>query len=305
MSELYKYLEGIVTERYFTKNTSCTIHDVFKMFSNGVLEDAKRNIKKGKFSKKTLNTIINTHNDTQLIDIRSLYLQDELDRVSKHLVLSNDVENFSNCDALISCERIDMICLPFSNNFIQISKDDFCFIREYDNNVYTGTYVFKFENMKEFEGCPFSIKSKYGIYVIEFADENLSIENKQYFPKVIATMLHMLSKLSYKLHYIYTTDSDNKSSRIYTPDNKKGKKPIYIYVSKNQTKTIRYYEKTYQNLRQLKTWLVRGHWRRLQDPTKFGKNPQGNYVVEGFTWVKPSQKGNKNLQVEQNTYVTI
>jgi hypothetical protein len=304
MSALYDEIKDTVIQKYFPKNEKYGIDDVFKIFSAEVIEDIKKGIKKGKFTKNTLNTVIDAHRDTQLLDIRSLYLQEEVDRIGSQLTLSADVQNFSYYDATTACERIDIICLPFNNNFIQIDSTEYCFIREYGDNVYTGTFLYKVDNAEEFLGNPFTITSKYGVYTIKFTGDT-DLEGRQIYSKVVATMIHMLSKISYKLHYIYTTDLDDKNSRIHTPDNKRNKKPIYIYVSKNQTKTIKHYEKTYQNLKQLKTWLVRGHWRRLQDPTKFGKNPQGNYVVEGFTWVKPSQKGNKNLQVEQNTYVTI
>ena len=300
--ESYDAMKSMIIHKFFPNDEKYKIDEVFKLFRNSVIADARKNIKKGNLNKNEIKNIIATHDATQLIDIRSLYFQEAVNSLDTHFTLISNIDELPEDNNLISCEKIDMICLPFNNNFIQFNSINYCFIREYGDNVYTGTLLYS-NNRGEIIGTPFCIKPEYGEYVIKFKNDTLNKDMKEC-TSIITYMLHMLSKLSLKLHFIYTTDLE-KSSRVNTPNDKKGKKPIYIYVSKNQTKVIKYYEKTYKNLKQLKTWLVRGHWRKLQDPTKIGKNPQGNYVVEGFTWVKPSQKGNKNLQVEQNTYVTI
>lgn len=49
------------------------------------------------------------------------------------------------------------------------------------------------------------------------------------------------------------------------------------------------------------SWFVRGHWRR-----KFGgigKSRSGAYTVDGYTWVVPHKKGNKNAPAERRVYI--
>lgn len=40
---------------------------------------------------------------------------------------------------------------------------------------------------------------------------------------------------------------------------------------------------------------VRGHWRTLQNPLSLGKDRADEYVVPGFTWVRPYIKGDESL----------
>ena len=80
-------------------------------------------------------------------------------------------------------------------------------------------------------------------------------------------------------------------------------KPIYIYTNKavNVNKAQRYSRGN--PVEYCHCWPVRGHWRRLDDPKKRGKNPDGEYVIEGMTWVKPSVRGNKDMPLKQRTYI--
>lgn len=57
------------------------------------------------------------------------------------------------------------------------------------------------------------------------------------------------------------------------------------YVKKNEgSSEIRHINFTHR-------FLVRGHWRKLEMPTSLGKNRDGDYVVNGKTWVTESEKG--------------
>lgn len=38
-------------------------------------------------------------------------------------------------------------------------------------------------------------------------------------------------------------------------------------------------------------WRVRGHWRKLPEASKIGKDREGNLIVRGFTWVTEHIKG--------------
>ena len=80
------------------------------------------------------------------------------------------------------------------------------------------------------------------------------------------------------------------------------KKPIYIMVGKNNTNIKYLVEKTYYKTEHIKSWAVRGHWRKLENPIKRGKDAQDRYIVEGYTWVKSYIKGNKE-NLSKNIYI--
>lgn len=44
------------------------------------------------------------------------------------------------------------------------------------------------------------------------------------------------------------------------------------------------------------SWEVMGHWRKLENESSLGKNRNGEYIVEGYTWVIPHVKGQGELK---------
>lgn len=80
-------------------------------------------------------------------------------------------------------------------------------------------------------------------------------------------------------------------------------KPIYIYTKKTVNITKAQAFTRGQKVEACCCWPVRGHWRRLNSTKKRGKNPEGSYVVEGMTWVKPSVRGNKDLPLKTRVYI--
>jgi hypothetical protein len=65
---------------------------------------------------------------------------------------------------------------------------------------------------------------------------------------------------------------------------------IHISASKNSTSP----SGQHRNIDWSHRWEVRGHWRRL-DADSIGKDRDGNYVVAGWTWVTPHEKGDPSL----------
>ena len=49
------------------------------------------------------------------------------------------------------------------------------------------------------------------------------------------------------------------------------------------------------------SWFVRGHWRA--HPGGIGKCRDGTYTVNGFTWVTPHVKGNKDVEPTKKIYM--
>jgi len=50
-------------------------------------------------------------------------------------------------------------------------------------------------------------------------------------------------------------------------------------------------------------WEVRGHWRRLPDPTKMGNNRHGERIVQGHTWISNYVKGPEIAPLVKKTRV--
>lgn len=75
--------------------------------------------------------------------------------------------------------------------------------------------------------------------------------------------------------------------------NGKSKKEIIIrkivHVSPNR---LEYFENQGREVDWSHRWLVRGHWRKVN---LLGKDREGNYCVNGFTWVQDHEKGPEDL----------
>lgn len=52
-------------------------------------------------------------------------------------------------------------------------------------------------------------------------------------------------------------------------------------------------------------FAVMGHWRRLPDSTKIGKDRSGDYIVPGATWVVDHIRGDENLPLIDKTRVVV
>lgn len=50
-------------------------------------------------------------------------------------------------------------------------------------------------------------------------------------------------------------------------------------------------------------WWVRGHWRKLPAPEVPGKDRNGEYSVNGFTWVTEHLRGPEDKPIRKSTYV--
>ena len=74
-----------------------------------------------------------------------------------------------------------------------------------------------------------------------------------------------------------------------------------IYLTDKPREQVTYL-KDREDLVQLTSWLVRGHWRRI-DPRSLGVNRAGERVVTGHTWVKPHTRGDTDLSLPPKTYV--
>ena len=195
---------------------------------------------------------------------------------------------------------VDEINLPFDSCFVKLGETaegtEFVFIREFKPQVYTGCYYVVLKKIKGALKSTFSIQD--GVISSSIQKHFLYSEyDGTTTPYSALRCVKLLNSLSPKNHDIYIQPSTRptyyrmKSSKEVL----KVTKPIYIYCDKKYNPAVR---REYQGVKLERTnsWFVRGHWRRLDNLHKRGKDSQGNYVVEGFTWVKPHICGNKDLQ---------
>lgn len=254
------------------------IEDCFKEFHSYILQDPLNK------KKENLNITKEIHAKAQLVDISNL--------------------SFSNVKDKLTIKNI---CLPFEITFLKLSEsvcniDDIqghfqicVFIREYSNALYSGTLAL-LENsfMFNIPFCLFYAEDGWNINLQN--NQQYSKQQNLFHKKLIMEALYRLEKISNKKHDLYVTkDCKTMTFRNRALKQKfKVNKPVYIYTEKS--KDIKYISE-YKNRKLEKqiSWNVRGHWRKI-DSKKRGKNPQGEYIVEGFTWVKPHVCGNSDVK---------
>ena len=289
------------------------IEQAFKQFTDSVLKQTK--------NKKDYDLCIDTYAKTQLIDLSALDTLDEVfDKVGSFKPESIIFDEQPDYIKSFTLPEDLEITLPFDECFIKIAennanvKEVYVFTRELSPMLYTGTALIHISSGVVLK-IPFHIS--YNIprerLLVSFDLEIISkVDKDQYnscIKLLIVTILRTfitLSLLNNKSHTIYKVNADRPEylRKKLTKNAIKVQRPIYIYLNKS-TEIIRSYPK-YANrkIERLSSWIVRGHWRRLDNPKKRGKDAQGKYVVEGFTWVVPHVCGDKD-KINNKTYIAI
>lgn len=293
------------------------IEDVFKLFCKANLAEAK--------NKSDYDLCIDVYAQTQLVDI-SAFFKDASDFIVSELIYSaSEIE----CTATSLSVFGDLfgleICLPFDCNFMTIFQADnpktyvqscYLFIREYAPMIYTGSMLFEFidkdvllkpifQIFMEADSVKYNITLN-GVGTNYRTEHELTLLGKHLIGWLYRS-IQGVNNISVKTHdrYVvapkhfeyYRKKSEKKTIKV--------QRPIYIYANKNTTPVLTKKELQGRKIERQNSWQVRGHWRRLDDPKKRGKNAQGEYIVEGFTWVKPHVCGNINMVPDKRTYIAI
>ena len=236
----------------------------------------------------------------------------EFIKADKMLKTNADI-NFKECQLVdISyfeneLEENALFTLPFEEFFCkdEYKKQDksneiYCYIKEIKPDyiqVYAFFTTFKNYIIARYYINPFTRK----IYNIDAYDD----ETKPFvvwLQKLSANIVLKACSISPKKTDILKTQAKRILLKNKDGKKEKFKKPIYIMIGKNNT-TIKYsVEKTYYKTEHIKSWAVRGHWRKLENSTKRGKDAQDRYIVEGYTWIKSYIKGNKE-NISKNIYI--
>lgn len=241
----------------------------------------------------------------------------------KELAETAQLVDISNiCESIKNNSKIKNVTIPFECTFVKVKKfptmiqghamEDFFIIQESKDEVgvyYGGILIYQDADIVMKWAC--KIEQHIDDVKIYFF-ENGYLDKHRYLiertQEEIKEILAALEKISYSTHNLYKTSSRKIVFKNITKKEKiKTEKPIYIYLNKkdSETKVKTMSDYSGRKIERLFSWNVRGHWRRLDDPRKRGKNSEGKYIVEGYTWVKPHICGNKDLPPKQQTYIVI
>ena len=200
---------------------------------------------------------------------------------------------------------LENFALPFQNSFIMIEEHTFIFLREYAPDTLTGTmWVNEFMDKGNSLNIPFTIKIKEGMGIIMSDFYVPLLKNKiesiiQHVFAMVIGVFYVLNNLSKKTIVVDKPSNPNHCEyyrRKRKPTLKIPKKPIYYILGDKSEDTSAKYQriKATGTLEYSYCFRVRGHWRRINEK-RYGKDRNGNYNVQGFTWVTEYTKGEGEL----------
>jgi len=219
--------------------------------------------------------------------------------------------------------------IPFESCFINLmsgkNTNIYVFLHDYKPNIITGRYiekagntwleiVFQIENI--FNGWNLVLRTKDLLNDCEILSD--TTKREKLFNTIIdgagsriAFIKEVFNKLSSKTILLDCPITLNP--RYYRYKSKKrgalkvNAKPIYIVLDKKKS-NINYNYSNIEKQGRLEynfAFPVIGHWRRLSDLYKIGKDREDNYAVEGFTWIKSHIRGDKNSPIIQRERIII
>lgn len=285
------------------------VEEAFKIFMENTLKEP---INK---SKKNHDLCVEVYAKTQLIDLSAVYLCNEgIEANPLTMNIYEAPDKFTTTTELSGdCKEVN---LPFEACFFKLygasseAKDpSYLFIREYAPQEYTGALLVDIPDKGILKSVFYISEDKLSFILLKgvFPENNTEYALKTLGSKITRALI-VINKLSPKNHNIYKVapvKTEYLRKKI-TKEVIKVQRPVYIYLNKNEKENKVNPTKNYRPERIERNfgWLVRGHWRKLDNPHKRGKDSQGNYVVEGFTWVKPHICGNPEF-VDNKTYIVM
>lgn len=289
------------------------IETAFKEFTAEALSKVK--------GKKEHDLCIDVYAKTQLVDISAIFHVTEV--ASSCGILNGG--SYLGRGGVLSVELPDDldILLPFECSFIKLFDegnmcfDDsaFIFIREYAPLIYTGKLIAYLANSVLHILFDIRIDTLTGRKTLNIQVDTITSAFdssaaakmlSRFVLNQIISSLGILAGLSNKTHDIHRVDSARPEylRKKLTKSAIKVERPVYIYMNKKvyASNCMKLYSG--RKVERLSSWIVRGHWRRLDNPKKRGKNALGQYVVEGFTWVVPHVCGDPD-GLTNKTHIVI
>ena len=205
----------------------------------------------------------------------------------------------------IATLNIESIELPFEEAFYKVTgstEDDldnmFIYIKEVSPEFYQAISLVHNADCPilltiQMHGTEFIIQCKCPSLLPITIDNEVSETTTHLLYTAANSLLNCLSKLNRLNHksnvYRYKGETPK---RKYKMNGKKVhlKKTVYVYLDSEKETPLEY---TNSKLKREISWIVRGHWRRI-NPDSLGKNAKDERVVQGFTWIRPHMCGDGN-----------
>lgn len=290
------------------------IEQMFKVFTQNTLAEPNNK------SKKNHDLCIDVYAKAQLVDLCGVYNSFGLIDQEYKCVVEQVGKQAKATSILDSSYTVQ---LPFDVSFFKLydtvcregfDKAVYVFMREFEPMVYTGVVITEMKTGAVFK-VPFTIRETFAelkliVDIPLLGDTPKEHINSltQFVMNKISRLLKLLNTMSHKTHDLYSVKATRAEyyRKKLTKETIKVERPVYIYLNKNRvvrdTPLVLYKGRKIE--REI-SWLVRGHWRKLDAPNKRGKNAQGEYVIEGFTWVKPHVCGNKDIPVKNRVHIVL
>lgn len=120
---------------------------------------------------------------------------------------------------------------------------------------------------------------------------------------LVMEIFHRVNNTAKKHYNFYSEDTNERPHYV---NYKGGKcvllnKPTYIILDKDIKEVRKYARKSDSKLEYSFSWIVRGHYRRLQYHEHMGTDMFGK-PVQGKTWIASYVKGDKNLPLKNTNY---
>lgn len=289
--------------------------ELFKEFTESVLLEHKNN-------KKMHDECIDIYSKTQFFDLSNADLNKVNEEAKNH---EPKLDLLQNDDLQLIYDNLSLN-LPFESVFIKTQFANL-FMREFNQVTLTGCYIREIKDGYIYKQ-PFTITYLFNQMIVNFNTYNLicslnkiySNEQEQkktyeYFLKFMVWDIYTISKIFEKLNkktILIDEPIQNKPKYYRYKDKAKGTlkvntRPIYIVLDEEKINKKCDYNKIHKQgiLKRDFSFPVIGHWRRLSDNRHFGKDRQGNYNVQGYTWVKSFIKGNKDGIMQQRERIVL
>ena len=212
-------------------------------------------------------------------------------------------------DEYVGTYTVEDLSLPFQNTWIKLKENIFMFLGEYSPEIITGTMyttnymceVPEYANVTGTLNIPFIIKLKDGIISsdldVPLIKEHVPVLLENTF-QVAIQVGEVLNNLSRKLVAVDvpTGTKHEYFRRKRKPTIKVPQRPIYYVLGDKKENVTKKYNSIHSmgRLEYTSSFHVRGHWRTINEKS-LGKDRNGNYGINGYSWVTVYIKGEGEL----------
>jgi hypothetical protein len=197
------------------------------------------------------------------------------------------------------------LVIPLNKVFCRLTNKICVYINELDGNYY-GCFIYnrisKNNNISIIGMDLFSIvqsKNKRILTIImkdtlETTQARKLSKRFNWTLQQLAMLANKFEKVNEKKNNTYVKFLSNSNNIVKNNNTNMPTHEIIVYTEAENNSIIKITNKPIESSRE-GSWYRRGHWRKLSNPNKIGKNEFGIYETYGYTWVNNTICGNGNL----------